>query len=32
MLMILTHIAYNGHKVRGQGQIGPYIKNGKKLI
>ena len=40
MLMILTHIAYigrifkltsgQGHKVKGQGQIGPYEKNEKK--
>ena len=36
MLMILTHIAYigqmfkltkgQGHKVKGQGQSGPYVK------
>ena len=40
MLMILTYITNigkifaltlgQGHKVKGQGQIGAYVKNGKK--
>ena len=42
MLMLLTYITNigkifeltlgQGHKVKGQGQIGPYVKKWKKLI